>query len=81
MEQQSIDLLLTDIVMPRGSDDVELARQARQRWARVKVVFTSGFPEARFNGDAASLSPGTPLLGKPYRREDLACAVRNALDA
>src|SRR6516162_5855446 len=32
MEQQSIDLLLTDVVMPGGINGRELARRARQRW-------------------------------------------------
>jgi len=80
MEQQSIDLLLTDVVMPGGINGRELARRARQRWPGIRVIFTSGFSEARLNGDIGSLSAVTPLLGKPYRKEDLASAARAALD-
>jgi PAS domain S-box-containing protein len=80
MEQQSIDLLLTDVVMPGGVNGRELARRARQRWPGIKVIFTSGFSEARLNGDAGPLSSFTPLLGKPYRKEELASAAREALD-
>jgi CheY-like chemotaxis protein len=80
MEQQSIDLLLTDVVMPGGINGRELARRARQRWPGMRVIFTSGFSEARLNGDAGSLAAVTPLLGKPYRKEDLASAARAALD-
>jgi PAS domain S-box-containing protein len=80
MEQQSIDLLLTDVVMPGGVNGRELARRARQRWPGIKVIFTSGFSEARLNGEAGPLSSFTPLLSKPYRREDLASAAREALD-
>lgn len=80
MEQQSIDLLLTDVVMPGGINGRELARRAQQCWPGLKVVFTSGFSEARLNGDAGPLSSFTPLLGKPYRKEDLASAAREALD-
>jgi PAS domain S-box-containing protein len=80
MEQESIDLLLTDVVMPGGTDGRELARRARQRWPRIKVVFTSGFSETRLRGDAGRLSSCTPLLSKPYRKEDLASAAREALD-
>jgi CheY-like chemotaxis protein len=80
MEQQSIDLLLTDVVMPGGINGRELARRARQRWPGIRVIFTSGFSEARLNGDIGSLSTVTPLLGKPYRKEDLASAARAALD-
>jgi PAS domain S-box-containing protein len=80
MEQQSIDLLLTDVVMPGGINGRELARRARQRWPGIKVIFTSGFSEPRLNDDAGLLSAFTPLLGKPYRKEELASAAREALD-
>jgi CheY-like chemotaxis protein len=80
LERQSIDLLLTDVVMPGGVDGRELARRARHRWPDIKIVFTSGFSEARLNGDAGPLAACTPLLSKPYRKEDLASAAREALD-
>ena len=80
LDRQSIDLLLTDIVMPGGINGRELARRARQRWPGIKIVFTSGFSEVRLNGDADPLAACTPLLSKPYRKEDLASAAREALD-
>jgi PAS domain S-box-containing protein len=80
LERQSIDLLLTDVVMPGGVNGRELARRARQRWPGIKIVFTSGFSEARLNGDNSPLASCTPLLSKPYRKEDLASAAREALD-
>jgi CheY-like chemotaxis protein len=80
LDRESIDLLLTDIVMPGGINGRELARRARQRWPGIKIVFTSGFSEARLNGDAGPLAACTPLLSKPYRKEDLASAAREALD-
>ena len=80
LDRQSIDLLLTDIVMPGGINGRELARRARQRWPEIKIVFTSGFSEARLSGDAGPLAACTPLLSKPYRKEDLASAAREALD-
>ena len=79
MEQESIDVLLTDIVMPGGKDGIELARQARQRWPAIAVVFSSGFSQAKPGGIAVSTPPGTPLLSKPYRKENLAHAIREAL--
>lgn len=80
MERENIDLLLTDIVMPGGTDGHELARQASQRWSNVRVVFTSGFSEARVSADANALAPDIPLVSKPYRKEDLASALRQALE-
>jgi len=79
MEKKSVDVLLTDIVMPGGKDGIELARQARQRWPMIAVIFSSGFSPARSGGIAVSLPPGTPLLSKPYRKENLAKAIREAL--
>ena len=80
LDRQSIDLLLTDIVMPGGINGRELARRARQRWPAIKIVFTSGFSEARLNSEAGPLAACTPLLTKPYRKEDLASTAREALD-
>src|SRR6202040_3733284 len=71
MEKESIDLLLTDVVMPGGTDGRELARRARQRWPSLKGVFTSGFSAARLNGNASPPLSCTPLLNKPYRKEEL----------
>lgn len=81
MEQQKIDLLLTDIIMPGGINGFDLAREVGQRWPKTRVLFTSGFPETTLNGLDRSLAADTRLLSKPYRRADLAVAVRDALDA
>jgi CheY-like chemotaxis protein len=80
MEKESIDLLLTDIVMPGGTDGRELARRARQRWPSLKVVFTSGFSETRLSGNTSPMFSCSPFLNKPYRKEELASAAREALD-
>jgi PAS domain S-box-containing protein len=77
MEQQVVDLLLTDIVMPGEIDGVELARTAMARWPAIKVVLTSGFPENRLSGEPII---GLRLLGKPYRRDELARTLREILD-
>jgi len=79
MELESIDVLLTDIVMPGGKDGVELARQAKQRWPAIAIVFSSGFSQAKPDGNAISLPPDTSLLSKPYRKENLARAIREVL--
>jgi len=79
MECQPVGLLFTDIMMPGGTDGVELARQVTARWPGTRAILTSGFPEARLSGQAGAMLAGVRLLTKPYRREDLAQALYEAL--
>ena len=46
LENEKIDLLFTDVVMPGGANGFDLARSARARWPALKIVLTSGFPAA-----------------------------------
>jgi CheY-like chemotaxis protein len=73
-----VGLLLTDVIMPGGMNGWELAREAQRLRPGLKVLFTSGFPDVAF-GSGGALPEGTRLLGKPYRREELARIVREAL--
>jgi PAS domain S-box-containing protein len=76
---EAIDLLLSDIVMPGEMDGRDLARVAVQRRPLINVLLTSGFPDARLPGHGSS-APGSRLLIKPYRKEELLRAVREAID-
>jgi PAS domain S-box-containing protein len=78
LQREAVDLLFTDIVMPGGLDGVELARLARERWPTLKIVLTSGFPQARFDTSDGLLS-GIQLISKPYSREELAAVLQQAL--
>ncbi len=79
LQCEPVDLLLTDVVMPGGVDGVDLAQQALDRWPALKIVLTSGFPDARTRHDKAFVER-FQLLSKPYSKADLACALREALD-
>ena len=79
LQREHVDLLLTDIVMPGGLDGVELARIARERQPTLKIVLSSGFPQARVDGNGELLG-NLQLLSKPYRKEELAAALRATLD-
>jgi PAS domain S-box-containing protein len=73
-----IDVLFTDVVMPGPIRSPELARRAKAMQPRIEVLFTSGYTEnAIVHG--GRLDPGVALLGKPYRREDLARKLRHVL--
>ncbi|HXZ00035.1 MAG TPA: ATP-binding protein [Stellaceae bacterium] len=72
-----IAVLFTDVVMPGEMDGIELARMAVSLWPDIGVVLTSGFPGTKIDSDAVR---ATRLLSKPYRKEELARALRDAID-
>ncbi|MET4702383.1 PAS domain S-box-containing protein [Constrictibacter sp. MBR-5] len=78
-QMPGLDLLLTDIVLPGGMNGRELADTARAMRPELKVLFTSGYSENAIIHHGR-LDPGVELLGKPYRREQLAAKVRKVLD-
>ena len=73
------DLLFTDVVMPGGVNGRQLALKLRQRWPELRVLYTSGYAHGRLTIDG-ELVPSKYVLGKPYRRADLAAKLREVLD-
>jgi PAS domain S-box-containing protein len=73
------DLLFTDVVMPGAMDGIDLAHQALRLRPAMKVLLTSGFP-GTCGADQSTTSYAFPLLGKPYRHNELARMVREVLD-
>jgi two-component system cell cycle sensor histidine kinase/response regulator CckA len=74
----SIHLLLTDMVMPQIGGH-ELAQQIKGMRPRIKILFTSGYPEqAALNEEAAE--PSAVILQKPYPLNALASRIRQMLD-
>jgi two-component system cell cycle sensor histidine kinase/response regulator CckA len=76
-EKNRVDLLLTDVVMPR-MNGVELAKEAARLQPGLKVLFISGHPERA----GAGLDPtGIPnLLMKPFTAERLAMRIKDTLE-
>jgi CheY-like chemotaxis protein len=72
------DLLFTDVIMPGGMNGQQLADAACALQPGLPVLFTSGYSENAIIRDGR-IPLGTLLLGKPYRRDDLADKVRQAL--
>ncbi|MGE7419116.1 hybrid sensor histidine kinase/response regulator [Methylobacterium tarhaniae] len=74
-----IDILFTDLIMPGGMNGVMLARAARERQPKIKVLLTTGYAEASLERTDAG---GTEfeLINKPYKRMELARRVRRVLD-
>lgn len=80
LEREPVDLLFTDIVMPGGWNGHSLAKHAIANWPRLKVLLTSGFPEAKMNGSEEEPIK-LRLLTKPYRKDELARTLREILNA
>ncbi|KQO87586.1 hybrid sensor histidine kinase/response regulator [Methylorubrum extorquens] len=74
-----IDLLFTDLIMPGGMNGVMLARAARERQPKIKVLLTTGYAEASMERTDAG---GTEfeIINKPYKRMELARRVRRVID-
>jgi len=70
-----IDILFSDIVMPGGINGAELAIEARRLRPSIKVLLTSGYSGAALAGEHG-LPADLPVLGKPYRRDELAAQLR-----
>ena len=74
-----IDLLFTDLIMPGGMNGVMLARAARMRQPKIRVLLTTGYAEASLERTDAGGSE-FEIIMKPYRRLDLGRRVRRILD-
>jgi two-component system cell cycle sensor histidine kinase/response regulator CckA len=77
-EHSTIDVFLTDVVMP-GAIGPELTRQLVERHPAVKVIYMSGYTEDAIVKHEV-LNPGIALLHKPFTSETLGRRVREALD-
>jgi PAS domain S-box-containing protein len=74
-----IDLLFTDVVLPGGMTGAQLAAQARGRWPKLKVLFTTGYARNAIVHHGR-LDPGVQLITKPFTIAELATRVREVLD-
>ena len=74
----TIDLLLTDVVMP-GMNGRVLAEQLLRRQPGMKVLYMSGYTDSFIAGHGV-LDPGTHLLHKPFTDDVLIRRVRGVLD-
>jgi CheY-like chemotaxis protein len=60
-----IDLLVTDMVMPKGVTGTELAKTLVGKDGRLRAIVTSGYSSDLIHDDD-SLVPGGRFLSKPY---------------
>lgn len=68
-----LDLLITDIVMPRRVNGFALARMGLMRRPALKVIYVTAFD------DVPTSEAAGPVLRKPVTGEALVAAARRAL--
>jgi PAS domain S-box-containing protein len=78
-ETLQVDLLLTDVMLPGGMGGQKLAKLARSRNPDLPVLYMSGYTEDAIIHQGR-LEKGVHLMQKPFRRKDIAQAVRRVLD-
>jgi hypothetical protein len=79
LEQEHVDLVLCDVVLPKGVSGLVFAETVQQHDPGIKVIFMSGYaPEAA--KDSGILGSGRVMLNKPFHRHELAKVLRKALD-
>jgi PAS domain S-box-containing protein len=74
----SIDLLLTDMVMP-GMGGRTLATELTKRRPEIRLAYMSGYT-GQAVGSQGPVDPGSVFLLKPFTRELLTRKIREALD-
>ena len=74
----SIDILLTDVVMP-GASGPELTKQLIEQRPALKVIYMSGYTEEAIV-QYGVLKPGIAFLNKPFTSETLGEKIRDVLD-
>jgi CheY-like chemotaxis protein len=73
------DLVVSDMVMPGRIDGSALGRIVRERWTNLGILLTTGFagdPDAT----SSALVADFDVLTKPFRKEELARAMRRSLE-
>lgn len=75
----SIDLVLTDIVMPDGMTGRQLAEWLETDQPNLPIIYTSGYAAEAVSGDFP-LREGDNFLQKPYPPQRLADLIRRKLD-
>jgi len=68
---RSLELVLSDVMIPGGVSGLQLAREIRQRHPNLPVILTTGYVEA-----VADMKDGEfDMLVKPFTLEALAVAL------
>jgi two-component system, cell cycle sensor histidine kinase and response regulator CckA len=79
--RDGIQLLLTDLVMPRGMNGRELALKLLAEKPELKVLYTSGYATDVVADADFQLQEGINFLQKPFLPQRLSETLRRVLDS
>jgi two-component system cell cycle response regulator CpdR len=71
IHDQGFDVLMSDVLMPKGFSGVQLVEMILREHPQIAVVLTSGYPQSQL----PPLPPGVRFLPKPYRFGGLMLAL------
>lgn len=77
--RQPVDLLFTDIVMPK-MDGIKLSERILATYPTIKILFASAYAEQALKHQGLVI-PGMTLLEKPFTLSALANKIRQSIDA
>ncbi len=77
-EHETIDLILTDVIMP-GQSGVDLVAELRRKNSKLRVIYMSGYTKGKIQ-QANRLPEGINFIQKPFTSQAIAKAIRRALD-
>jgi two-component system cell cycle sensor histidine kinase/response regulator CckA len=80
MKEPNIQLLLTDVIMPKSLTGPELVEKALLYNPHLKIIFMSGYPKNVLLSENRIHNEDYPLLMKPFSRLELATLLRKVLD-
>lgn len=80
VQEKSIALILSDVVMP-GMDGMELSEKSHAMRPDVKIILMSGFTGISFSDMTPNNAKQkkTPMLAKPFHLNDLIAQIKGAL--
>lgn len=67
-----IEIVFSDIDMPRGIDGMRLAAAIRKRWPPIQIILTSG----HMTPDTVKMPPNSVFFSKPYVQEKVIQTIR-----
>jgi CheY-like chemotaxis protein len=75
MEQENIDWVLTDIVMPE-MDGIELLLELKKRWPSIRCIAWSGVDNRKTYLEVAAVLGATNVLQKPLLPSEIIAIIK-----